>query len=29
LTGSIDKAFCAGADLNSGAAFSFDYAQQF
>lgn len=29
LTGSGDKAFCAGADLNSGAAFSLDYAQPY
>ncbi len=29
LTGSGDKAFCAGADLNGGAAFSFDYSQPY
>jgi enoyl-CoA hydratase/carnithine racemase len=29
LTGRGEKAFCAGADLNSGAAFKFDYAQPY
>jgi enoyl-CoA hydratase/carnithine racemase len=29
LTGSGDKAFCAGADLNGGAAFRFDYSQPY
>jgi enoyl-CoA hydratase/carnithine racemase len=29
LTGSGEKAFCAGADLTSGAAFSFDYSQPY
>ncbi len=29
LTGSGEKAFCAGADLNSGAAFKFDYSQPY
>lgn len=29
LTGSGDKAFCAGADLNIGAAFRFDYSQPY
>ncbi|MES2317076.1 MAG: enoyl-CoA hydratase/isomerase family protein [Pseudomonadota bacterium] len=29
LTGSGEKAFCSGADLNTGTAFSFDYAQPY
>lgn len=29
ITGAGDKAFCAGADLQSGAAFRFDYSQPY